>query len=100
MACDERPICTHDVDEFHGVVETSKDEKPIQLYLQEHPHLLTGTLIGGHGRWLRPQLRFGSRYVAAFLVAEADSLGIRWTAIELESPRARPLPADGEWLKA
>jgi hypothetical protein len=51
------------------------------------------------GAGCAPQLRFGSRYVAAFLVAEADSLGIRWTAIELESPRARPLPADGEWLK-
>lgn len=95
----ERPIRPHDVDEFRGVVETAKDEKPIQLYLQDHPHLLTGVLVGGHGRWLRPQLRFGSRYVADFLVAEADSIGIRWTLIELESPRARPLTTDGEWLK-
>jgi Domain of unknown function (DUF4263) len=95
----ERPILPKDVDEFRGVIETAKDEKPIQLYLQDRPHLLTGVLIGGHGRWLRPQTRFGGRYVADFLIAEADSIGIRWTLIELESPRARPLSEKGEWLK-
>ena len=96
----ERPILPRDVDEFRGVIETAGDEKPIQLYLQDHPYLLTGVLAGGHGRWLRPQTRFGGRYVADFLIAEADSIGIRWTLIELESPRVRPLSVDGEWLKA
>jgi hypothetical protein len=95
----ERPILPRDVDEFRGVIETAGDEKPIQLYLQDHPYLLTGVLAGGHGRWLRPQTRFGGRYVADFLIAEADSIGIRWTLIELESPRVRPLSVDGEWLK-
>jgi hypothetical protein len=95
----ERPILPRDVDEFRGVIETARDEKPIQLYLQDHPYLLTGVLAGGHGRWLRPQTRFGGRYVADFLIAEADSIGIRWTLIELESPRVRPLSVDGEWLK-
>ena len=95
----ERPILPHDVDEFRGVIETAGDEKPIQLYLQDHPYLLTGVLAGGHGRWLRPQTRFGGRYVADFLIAEADSIGIRWTLIELESPRVRPMSVDGEWLK-
>jgi hypothetical protein len=95
----ERPILPRDVDEFRGVIETAGDEKPIQLYLQDHPYLLTGVLAGGHGRWLRPQTRFGGRYVADFLIAEADSIGIRWTLIELESPRARPLSIEGEWLK-
>jgi hypothetical protein len=95
----ERPILPRDVDEFRGVIETARDEKPIQLYLQDHPYLLTGVLAGGHGRWLRPQTRFGGRYVADFLIAEADSIGIRWTLIELESPRVRPSSVDGEWLK-
>jgi hypothetical protein len=95
----ERPIQVHEVDEFRGVVETAKTEAPIQLYLQERPHLLTGVLNGGHGRWLRPQARFGGRYVADFLIAEADSTGIMWTLIELESPRAHPFTKDGEWRK-
>jgi hypothetical protein len=55
----ERPILPRDVDEFRGVIETAADEKPVQLYLQDHPYLLTGVLAGGHGRWLRPQTRFG-----------------------------------------
>ncbi len=95
----ERPVLAREVDEFRGVVEAAPTEAPIQQYLQEHPHLLTGVLLGGHGRWLRPQVQFGNRYVADFLVAEADSIGIRWTLIELESPRVRPFTKGGEWRK-
>ena len=52
-------------------------------------------MAGGFGR----RRALAGRYVASFLIAEADSTGIRWTLIELESPRVRPLSADGEWLK-
>lgn len=95
----ERPIYSRNLDELRGVIETAKDERPIQLYLQEHPHVLTGVLMGGHSRWLRSQTRFGNRYVADFLIADADSIGIRWNLIELESPRVHPFSKDGEWLK-
>ena len=95
----ERTIHQRDVDELRGVIETADTEQPIQLYLQDHPYLLAAVLTGGHGRWVRPQTRLGSRYVADFFVADADSIGIRWTLIELESPRVRALSAKGEWLE-
>lgn len=87
------------LDELRGVIETAVDEKPIQLYLQEHPEFLAALLGRGHGRWVRPQVRFGNRYVADFLIADADSMGIRWRLVELESPRVRPLSRTGGWLK-
>jgi len=95
----ERPIHQRDVDELRGVIETADTEQPIQMYLQDHPLLLASVLSGGHGRWVCPQTRLGSRYVADFFAADADSIGIRWTLIELESPRVRALSAKGEWLE-
>ncbi|MBV9144186.1 MAG: DUF4263 domain-containing protein [Pseudonocardiales bacterium] len=95
----KRTIHSRDVDELRGVIETARDEKPIQFYLQEHPHIFTGVLSGGHGCWVRPQTRFGRHYVADFLIADADSTGIRWTLIELESPRVCPFLKSGEWSK-
>lgn len=95
----KRTIYSRDVDELRGVIETAKDERPIQLHLQGHPHIFTAILNGGHGYWVRPQARFGHRYVADFLIADADSTGIRWTLIELESPRVCPFLKSGEWSK-
>jgi hypothetical protein len=95
----ERPITVRDVDVFRGVIDAARDERPVQLYLQDQPYLLTEILTGGHGRWLRAQTRFGSRYVADFLIADADSTGIRWRLIELESPSVRPFTAEGEWRR-
>jgi hypothetical protein len=95
----DRSLTTHDVDRLRGVVDTAEDEKPIQLFLQDHPHLLAALLSGAQGRWVRPQVKFGARYVADFLIADADSGGIGWLMIELESPRVRALKRDGEWAK-
>jgi hypothetical protein len=92
-------IFASDLDGLRGVIETSADEAPIQKFLQEHPYLLTSVLNGAHGRWLRPQLRLGDKYVADFFMADADSSGIRWQLVELESPRVKPLTKGGEWRK-
>ena len=94
-----RRATLQDVDRLRGVVDTAEDEQPIQLFLQNHPHLLAGLLTGAHGRWVRPQVRFGARYVADFLIADADSSGIHWQLLELESPRVRAVNRNGEWAK-
>jgi hypothetical protein len=94
-----REVLGRDVDALRGVIETAKDEAPIQLFLQDRAHLLALLLAGAHHRWVVPQLRFGDRYVADFLMADSDSSGIRWQLVELESPRAKPLTKGGEWRK-
>lgn len=98
-AVPDKFISSRDVDALRGVIETSADEGPIQQFLATRPHLLTPLLSAAHGKWVRPQVRFGARYVADFLIADSDSTGIRWRLIELESPRVRVLGRQGQWLK-
>lgn len=74
-------------------LESAKDERPIQRYLQEHPQLVLGE-PWAQCRWVIPQPSLGGKYVPDFLVARLNSMGIIWTLVELESPRA-PLFTEG-----
>jgi hypothetical protein len=95
----QRAIVARDIDALRGVIEAASDEQPIQLFLQDHPYLLTALLGGSHGRWLRSQVSFGGKYFGDFAIADADSTGIRWRLIELESPRVRIFGAKGQFLE-
>jgi len=89
-------ISEEEVYELETVVETAKDEKPIQKFLERHPHLLAALLSGGE-RFCIPQARLGGKYVPDFLIAEAGSLGIWWVLVELETPNSRvTLKTDGQ----
>ena len=95
----EREVLERDVDALRGVIETATDEAAIQRHLQQRPWLLASLLGGGHGRWVRPQVSLGGEVVADFFIADADSVGVRWRLIELESPRARQRLKNGEFAK-
>jgi len=77
------------------VIEASRDERPIQRFLEEHPALLT-LLAQGNDCFVIPQKQLGSEYVPDFLVAFVDSAGIHWHLVELESPRASMFTRDGK----
>jgi hypothetical protein len=96
---EQRMIVARDIDALRGVIEAALDEQPIQLFLQERPYLLTALLGGGHGRWLRSQVSFGGIYYGDFAIADADSTGIRWRLVELESPCVAVFGAKGQFLK-
>jgi hypothetical protein len=85
-----------DVLALREVIDKAADERPIQQHLAENPRLLANTLSGGHGRWVRPQVRLGSQYVADFCIADGDSSGLSWELVELESPTKAMFKADGE----
>jgi hypothetical protein len=93
----EREALPRDVDALRGVVETARDERPIQAHLERCPWLLGALLGGSHGRWVRPQVSLAGKFIADFFIADADSTGIRWWLIELESPRARQRIQDGDF---
>jgi hypothetical protein len=86
---DYADVSLDDAHRLAAVVDAAKDERPIQAHIASTPNLLTAHLGGGHGRWVRPQARLGSQYVADFLIAEKDSMGMHWTLVELESPKAK-----------
>ena len=58
----------------------------MQDFLTSSPLYLVQHLGGGHGRWVVPQCRFGSQYIADFVVGEKHSFGFDWQLVELESP--------------
>lgn len=92
-----RPGPTHeDVDALRAVIEAANDERPIQAHLAANPKLFSPLLGGGHGRWVRPKVRFSDRFEADFMIAEADSVGVHWVYVELESPRAPMFTEKGE----
>lgn len=76
------------IDELAEIIETARDESPIQTYLETHPELL-GAIIGGRDRFLIPQPSFGGKYKPDFLIADTDSMGIRWLLVELETPLSK-----------
>lgn len=76
-----------DLEVLRRTIEAADDEAPIQRQLQQRPHLLTA-LLRGRTRYCLPQVSFGGRYVADFLLADVDSGGIRWILVELETPHS------------
>lgn len=94
------PITKARMRAFKTCVERATSEAPIQRFLEKHPMFLVLHLRGGHGRWVIPQKRLGSEYVTDFMIGEKHSGGHRWTAVELESPRARLFTKHGVPSKA
>lgn len=80
------PLTRADVELLQDTIDHAADEKPVQRLLAERPQLLT-SLLGGWLQFCLPQVRFGAQYVADFLIATVDSLGVRWILVELETPR-------------
>lgn len=92
-----RPELTKDeVRALREVIVTAEDERPIQAHLAANRRLFMPLLSGQQGRWVRPQVRLGDRFVADFMIADADSVGFHWQYVELESPRARMFKRNGE----
>jgi hypothetical protein len=88
-----------DVQELEAVLESASDERPLQRVLTDHPALL-GKLLGGTwGNAVIPWPRLNDKFVPDFMLAEADSAGIHWTLVELESPREKMLLNGGGLAK-
>lgn len=85
-----------DAVELSRLIEDSEDERPLQSFFTQRPHvLLAGVLATVKESWLIPHPRFGSTWVPDYLLGLLDSHGYRWNLIELESPRKSPLTSGG-----
>lgn len=92
-----RQVTRAEVAQFESVLDSSADERPIQKYLGENPHLLTA-LLGRSPSYCLPLKRLGAEYVPDFIVGDVDSLGVHWLLVELESPKAKMYLKDGKTL--
>jgi|tagenome__1003787_1003787.scaffolds.fasta_scaffold20983061_2 hypothetical protein len=83
-------VTTEEVAGFRTVLDSARDEKPLQEYLAKHPSLLGGE-IGLQCRWVIPQPNLAGRLIPDFMVARLDSGGVKWVLIELETPAIESL---------
>jgi hypothetical protein len=89
----------HLVEEFSQVLQTAKDEVPLQRFFETSPIALLTGLLRPHTAWVIPHPRFGkpdfTGWVPDFILCDWTSLGPRWLIVELESPRGNPATAKG-----
>lgn len=83
--------------ELESVLAQARDEKPLQTFLADHPHVLILGILGQKRQaWALDRPSFGGKYFPDFLVGMRDSLGPTWMLVELESPTTELLRKDGE----
>ena len=87
-------VSEEDIDVLRCVIDDANDERPIQELLQSRPQLLASLVRGPH-RYCIPKVRLGSSYVTDFLLAYADSAGIHWILVEIETPNSSVTLANG-----
>ena len=88
-------LTPEDSDSLQELLESNPGEEEVHKFLESNPRFLVQLLAGGHGRYCISKKRLGADYVPDFLIAEENSMGIHWYAIELESPGARAYRQDG-----
>jgi hypothetical protein len=88
------------VEKFSSTLEPAIDEKPLQMFFEEHPEALLTGLVKPHTGWVIPRPRWpkpdGGFLVPDFIVCEWKSVGPDWFIIELESPKSSPLTKSGD----
>lgn len=89
-------ITQKDIDEFVSIVENSGIEEDVQQFLQNHPTLLSHHLGGGGGRYCIAKKSLGGMFIPDFLIADLNSMGLNWYAVELENPKVKMFNKNGD----
>ncbi len=81
---------------FRQLIQKSKSERELQLFLERNPIVLLANMGGGRGRYVIPQKKLGTEYITDFMIGDQDKAGFTWTAVEIESPTAPLLTKSGD----
>lgn len=87
-------ITAQDVEGLISIINDSNREEDIQAFLAAHPTFLTHHM-GGAGRYCIPKKNLGGIFIPDFLIADLNSFGIEWRAVELKNPKARMFNKNG-----
>ncbi len=84
--------------ELDALLAAEHMEEHFQRFLERNPQLLLlAVRLGHHGTYVMPQVRFGSEFVADFMIGAKNSMGLFWTGLEIESPRHVVVKSDGHF---
>jgi hypothetical protein len=89
-------ITLDEIAAFESALNEARIEADMQRFLEDHPRMLIQQVRRRSGAWVIPQKRLGAEYVPDFLLAEKDSGGLRWYAVELERPQAKMFKKNGD----
>jgi hypothetical protein len=81
---------------FETALDAARDESDMQRLLEAQPRLLIQHLTAGRRSWVVPKKRLGSEHETDFVIAQKDSDGYVWTAVELERPQAKMFNKNGD----
>ena len=93
VICDS--ITSEDVNSLSALLESNPDEATVHQFLKDNPKFLVRALVGSRFGYLISKPRLGAHFVPDFLIAEENSMGLQWFAVELESPRIKAHRKDG-----
>jgi hypothetical protein len=89
-----------DLEQYHEILSTAKDEKPLQDFFQSNPYfigsLLKGTQFGHHGAYCFSQFHLADKYRPDFAICGFNSEGSNWIFIELQSPNGAIILKNGQ----
>ncbi len=74
-------------------------ESDVQEFLKPRPYLFDGLYRHGHGTFVFSEFKFGTEYIADWVIGSGHSGGIMWDLIELECPQSLPFMKDGRFAK-
>lgn len=77
------------VDLLRETLDKATDERPLQELIERHPEILAGLTTNSWGCFVRPQVSLAGQLIPDFLLAIANSGGVHWTLVEIESPAAK-----------
>ena len=82
------------------IISSSKDEKPLQRFIEENPFIITSKIQPAHHvQVCIPTPNLGGLLKPDFLIAGVDSAGFWWYGVELENPNYRMFKQAGDQTK-
>lgn len=96
--CDQHLVISDKViADYMTALEAAKLEAPMQKFLAQHPYLISQMTdyAAPLCKWVKDHPKLGKEYEPDFMTCRIDSLGLRWTLIEIQKPEARLLNSQG-----
>lgn len=83
-----RELTTYEIAAFQNALDRARNESDMQQFFEANPHFLIQQFTAGRDAWVISKPRLGREYEPDFLIAQGESGGLVWHAVELERPQA------------
>lgn len=89
-------LASDDLEAFDACLQRATSERELQTFFAQRPMILGQLMLTSWERVVIPSKRLGAEHVTDFMLGGMGSDGPYWTAIELESPKAKLFTKKGD----